>query len=346
MPKPASQWIEDDVLSLPQSENDTFERKGSKLLDLTLSQVKEGHVLDELAKQLSAFGNAGGGQIIYGITNTGAVDNGGIARVLKGQQSTKEWLEDVIPILTDYEIVGCNVYEIPPKGSGSLLSPDKSIYVVNVPDSERAPHQSTRDLKYYIRLGGKSLPASHRLIEDIRNRSTYPKLEVQNLRIVGAAGSPVAGGTVGLKSQLGVSISISFIVRNNGRVRASTSCLQFSSTIPLSLYGGGGDCFMRSSVSGTGLLELRNPMYPGMEVPLGCIINVPAEVEVLAQGESLTLGAIRPEDVVLSITSFADSAPARIQKFKLDDPESHLVRVKKEEAGRIQRDPRSRFFHS
>jgi len=40
MPKPVSEWAEDDVLSLPQGENDTFERKGAHLLDLTLFQHK------------------------------------------------------------------------------------------------------------------------------------------------------------------------------------------------------------------------------------------------------------------------------------------------------------------
>jgi|SRR5579864_83772 len=86
MPKPTEEWTEDDVLSLPSGEN-TFERKGSKALDLTLPNVKEAAVLDELAKQLSAFANMGGGRIIYGVNDAGSVDIGGVARVLKGRQS-------------------------------------------------------------------------------------------------------------------------------------------------------------------------------------------------------------------------------------------------------------------
>ena len=74
MAKPTVEWIEDDVLSLPLGENDAFERKGAALLDLTLAQAREDSVRDELAKQLSAFANTGGGQIIYGLTNAGAVD--------------------------------------------------------------------------------------------------------------------------------------------------------------------------------------------------------------------------------------------------------------------------------
>jgi hypothetical protein len=80
MPKPIADWNEDDVLGLPPGKNDTLERKGSKLLDLTQPGVREDDVLNELAKQLSAFANVGSGRIIYGLTNAGGIDNGGIAR--------------------------------------------------------------------------------------------------------------------------------------------------------------------------------------------------------------------------------------------------------------------------
>ena len=45
MSKPVANWDEDDVLSLPAGENDTFERKGAQLLDLTISGVSENGVL-------------------------------------------------------------------------------------------------------------------------------------------------------------------------------------------------------------------------------------------------------------------------------------------------------------
>jgi hypothetical protein len=182
MPTPISSWTEDDILGLPAGENDSFERKGSRLLDLRLPGVQENDVLNELAKQLSAFSNAGGGQIIYGVANNGTVDGGGVALSVKGKQSTKEWLEDVIPKLTEFEIVGFNVYPIPPKPDMSSIDPGKALFVVDVPDSDRAPHQSKRDLKYYVRLAGKSAPASHRLIEDIRNRQKHPLLEISAIQ--------------------------------------------------------------------------------------------------------------------------------------------------------------------
>jgi len=122
MPNPIRNWTEDDVLALPAGENDSFERKGSRLLDLKLSGVKEDDVLNEFAKQLSAFSNTGGGQIIYGVANNGTVDGGGVALSVKGRQSTKEWLEDVIPKLTEFEIIGFNVYDIGPKSGTSWES--------------------------------------------------------------------------------------------------------------------------------------------------------------------------------------------------------------------------------
>jgi hypothetical protein len=220
MPKPISDWEEDDVLALSPCENDRFERKGTQLLDLTIPNVKVDAVLNELAKQLSAFANMGGGLIIYGVTDAGAVSNGGIARVIRGNRSTKEWLEDVIPTLTDYEITGFNVYEIRPKLSGSAISPDKSLFVVDVPDSDRAPHQSKRDHWYYVRLASKSQPAPHRLIEDIRNRARHPKIEICEPRIVNAnyVSQPGSGmDTLQIVLRVGV--------RNSGRVLAEHTAL-------------------------------------------------------------------------------------------------------------------------
>src|SRR5262249_34675564 len=101
------------------------------------------------------------------------------SRVIRGRQPTKEWLEDLIPTLTEYEIVGVNVYEILEGSQSSTIAAGKALYVVDIPDSERAPHQSKRDGRYYVRLGSKSQPASHRLIEDIRNRGRTPDLELE-----------------------------------------------------------------------------------------------------------------------------------------------------------------------
>src|SRR5882672_3409423 len=93
MPKAIGTWDEDDILALPRGENDAFERKGSRLLDLTVAGVSQDDVLNELGKQLSAFANTGGGRIFYGLADNGTVDSGGVTRLIRGRQTAKDWLE-------------------------------------------------------------------------------------------------------------------------------------------------------------------------------------------------------------------------------------------------------------
>lgn len=93
--KSPSEWDEDCVLNLPAHESDTFERKGAQLLDC---QPKDDDKLwDKLAKQLSAFANSKGGQIIFGVANDGAVDRGGVTRTVRGQRSIKNGLKITFP---------------------------------------------------------------------------------------------------------------------------------------------------------------------------------------------------------------------------------------------------------
>jgi hypothetical protein len=334
MQKPTSDWEEGDVLALPPGENDRFERKGAQLLDLTIPNVKVDAVLNELAKQLSAFANMGGGLIIYGVTDAGAVSNGGIARVIRGNRSTKEWLEDVIPTLTDYEITGFSVYEIKPNSSDSAIGPDKSLYVVDVPDSDRAPHQSKRDNLYYVRLASKSQPAPHRLIEDIRNRARHPKIEICEPRILSASYVPQPGTMDSLQVVLRVG------VRNSGKVLAEHTALLFGGNISLSLtqYTFPDHHTRPSALPGTGIVELSEPLYPEMSAPVSTTLTMGAflpEGSLRSPG-ILQFGDLQEENVILSITAFADSAPRSKHEFGLRsiDPDSILGSMKQREAMR------------
>jgi hypothetical protein len=179
--KPTAEWDEAYVLSLPSGEFDWVEFKSSRLLDLLLPRVKEADVRNELSKQLSAFSNSGGGALVYGIADPVAgqplqVDGGGVSVDCK-DKSTKEWLEDIIPNLVEFPITRFNVYPIGPSDAASGIAAGKAIFVIEIPDSEQAPHQAT-DRKYYARIGGKSVPVSHRFVADIFGRSKYPQLEM------------------------------------------------------------------------------------------------------------------------------------------------------------------------
>jgi hypothetical protein len=145
---------------------------------------------------------------------------------------------------------------------------------VDAPDSERAPHQSRCDFKYYVRLGGKSRPAPHRL-------SRHPKLQIHDLRIQNVLAGEFKKIS-GLRSGLELRILLSFNVRNAGRVRASTSCFQIHANIPLSMSDR--EYFTKSANQGAVLIELKNPSYTEMSFPLAVPINISAEVQVLQEG--------------------------------------------------------------
>jgi len=320
--KPASEWDEDYVLSLPL-EDDTLERKGSALLDLTLPKVNEDAVRDELAKQLSAFANTGGGVIIYGVTDAGKVDQGGISRSVKGRQATKEWLEDLIPILTDYEILGVNVYEIAPKDQNSSISSTKALYVVNVPDSERAPHQSKRDFKYYVRLGGRSQPASHRLIEDIRNRARHPILELSAVEIsrVSLPGEnlPRLMGRMGLRFRL--------VLTNRGSMKASNACVFVAIQSP-DLFVGDYDNGLvkprRTKEPNAVFWEALDPIYPAMAFSFWFEITLAAELQPFVPPVSQVMWVSHGTgrnllDLSFSWRIYADNAPAKEGETTLRD---------------------------
>lgn len=183
--KPVDEWDEGFILSLPYGEFDWLEVKGRRAIDLTLPTVKEGDVLENLAKEISAFANSGGGQLVLGLanptnkTNKWQVDDGGVSTSVKGKINTREWLEDIIPNLVEYPLAEFNVYAITPRDSESQVSPGNALYIIDIGDSTSAPHQSRFDNKYYARVGGKSRPISHRMVVDILGRRQYPRIELE-----------------------------------------------------------------------------------------------------------------------------------------------------------------------
>jgi hypothetical protein len=174
-------WDEIYMLNLPPGEHDWVEFKGTASLDFTLPKGDENKALEELSKQLSAFANSGGGTLVYGIKDAPSgqvreVDRGGVNLALKGR-STKEWLEDVIPNLVDLPLSSFNVYTITNTGAQSNIDDGKGMILIEINDSEQAPHQA-RDKRYYARVSGKSKPISHRMVLDIMGRATHPKMDL------------------------------------------------------------------------------------------------------------------------------------------------------------------------
>jgi hypothetical protein len=116
---------------------------------------------DELIKDVTAFSNADGGLLIYGIEEVGHIPmklDGGIPNA----QMNREWIDQILstniePPLTDLEI-----RQIPANSSASY-------YVIRVAKSFRGPHQAS-DKKYYKRYNFRSCPMDHYEIFDVANR--------------------------------------------------------------------------------------------------------------------------------------------------------------------------------
>ena len=181
----ARDWDEDYIYSLPLQECDDIEFKGSSTFEIATADGKNKTRAD-LAKGICALANSGGGMLVIGIkdpkkckSGTLEVVDGGVPKVFAQSNTTAEWLNATIPQLVDFELRGFIVHAVNSRENNSQIHQDKAIFVIEIPDSELAPHQSREDKKYYVRLGGNSLPATHRMVMDIVGRQKHPNLEVE-----------------------------------------------------------------------------------------------------------------------------------------------------------------------
>jgi Putative DNA-binding domain len=123
---------------------------------------------DELCKDVTAFANSAGGQIVYGMEEdknlpTG-LDDGADPSI------SKEWIEQVIDS------------RVQPRIDGLVITPIKLAkgfgFVLTIPQAtSRAPHQAP-DKKYYKRQNFQSVPMEDYEIRDTLRRATTPDLQV------------------------------------------------------------------------------------------------------------------------------------------------------------------------
>jgi hypothetical protein len=168
--------------ALEPHEHDFQEFKGSSWLIGDDGDVQP-HFLLALSKQVSAFANGGGGRVFLGIDDNGRID-GGIPVALKG--GTRAWLEDLVPQSVDPPLRRCNVFEVRAEGQGSEIRGGCGVYVVDIPPSDDAPHQS-KDNRYYLRIAGKSRPMGHVHVQDVLRRTRHPQVSLTRLGPYGEA---------------------------------------------------------------------------------------------------------------------------------------------------------------
>ncbi len=129
---------------------------------------KDSRQRDELCKDVTAFANSAGGQIVYGMEEDKnfptKLDDGADPSI------TKEWIEQVIDSRVQPRIDGLVITPIQlAKGFG---------FVLTIPQAtSRAPHQAP-DKKYYKRQNFQSLPMEDYEIRDTLRRATTPTPQV------------------------------------------------------------------------------------------------------------------------------------------------------------------------
>jgi predicted HTH transcriptional regulator len=150
--------IEDGV-----EENLNLDYKASPSLTRNSTEV------NELCKDVSAFANSAGGQVIYGVAedrathkptdgDPGATDD----------KITREWIEQILNSKIQPRISGIRTARIDNKKGGS-------IFVITIPPSQTGPHQAP-DKKYYKRFDLQSVPMEDYEIKDVVRRATTPNL--------------------------------------------------------------------------------------------------------------------------------------------------------------------------
>jgi hypothetical protein len=128
----------------------------------------------EISKDVAAFANSGGGTVVYGVAESGHVPTTIDDGIEPGGAVSKEWLENVITSRIHPKIEGVRIGEVDLRRT----RPGRVLYVVHVPQSLRAPHQSA-DHRYYKRHNFKSEPMEDYEVRDVSRRAEAPMLSVK-----------------------------------------------------------------------------------------------------------------------------------------------------------------------
>ena len=132
----------------------------------------------ELAKDVSAFANSGGGYLILGISNDFKIT--GIESTVNNRPVI-EWINQILSsnIVPIVKYPDPQVVKIPKS--------EKVIVVIHVPESLNKPHMTSESNSYFFRVNDISKPATHYQIRDMfefsRNRSNDLKLFLEKRNI-------------------------------------------------------------------------------------------------------------------------------------------------------------------
>lgn len=134
--------------------------------------ARDSKVVEEICKDISAFANSAGGQVIYGVTEDKRTckptdtDPG-----ITDEKITREWIEQVVNSKVHPRIGGIRTAQFSNGRGGSVV-------VVTVPASQAGPHQAP-DKRYYKRFDLQSVAMEDYEIRDVLNRAVTPELYVK-----------------------------------------------------------------------------------------------------------------------------------------------------------------------
>src|SRR4051794_21179830 len=124
----------------------------------------------EIAKDVSAMANSTGGVIVYGI-RTDPDDKTLPVEVVGVDRKNIETFD---------QIVNAHIRPTVPNVRTRVLEADDgtAVMVVQIPESDEAPHQVLGDCRYYRRAGTQSRPMEHDLVALYFGRRRRPRLAV------------------------------------------------------------------------------------------------------------------------------------------------------------------------
>jgi Putative DNA-binding domain len=189
----------------------------------SLSLARDDKPRDELCKDVSAFANSAGGQIIYGVVEKDRKP----VKVDDGSDLSREWIEQVIDSRVQPRLDGLVITPV-------AVSSGRHAYVLTIPQaSGRAPHQAP-DKKYYKRQNFQSVPMEDYEIRDALRRATTPELYVE---LSFATGETAQVEFV--QSERAKPITLSGIVRNRSSQPAYYALVQvgIDAELPIHTFG-------------------------------------------------------------------------------------------------------------
>ncbi|MCX7310342.1 MAG: ATP-binding protein [Alphaproteobacteria bacterium] len=153
------------LLAEGQTENTSIEFKNSAALTRNKSDF------EEMCRDVTAFANAGGGQVFYGIGEDKKAKKYFVDTGVEDPVITREWIDQKLASNVNPSMQGVRISEFPVSDKGRA-------FVLTIPPTSNGPHQSP-DHKYYRRSETHRPSMTDREIRDVIARSTTPDLDVE-----------------------------------------------------------------------------------------------------------------------------------------------------------------------